>query len=196
MSAEFDNDLLFSDKNMRPLVLFFRRMSKVGQAIYVRGEGNFAKWVQRDSHVDIVADSFLELLKDVLGIEVKLRRPEYAKYTDILFETTSCTNPGKESEGWVYTCTADLLCYANLLPNRHIRVRILDMPKTQQWFKNLDLTPYGPPKRTSQFNHTESYAIPHRNIPLSLFLYKGIINQNGEEVQRVYQKTPEKGIVA
>ena len=177
----FDNDKQFSDDNMPPFVRFFRRQAKEGQAIYVRGEGAFATWVQRESHVDIVTDSFLNLRKDILGVEVKLRR---RRWNDILLETQSCTNKDRESDGWIYTCTADLLCYAFALslPVRY-ELYILDMPKLQQWFQGLDLIRYEP-VMTKQLNHTKSYPIPWKDIPPELILYHDVIDQDGKEFRR------------
>lgn len=194
----FGRDLQYSNNEMPPIVRFFRRLAKGRQAIYVRGEGKYATKVQQEDHVDIVANSFLSFFEDFVSIEVKIRSIRYANCDDLLVETRSCSIPGFESSGWIYTCKADLLCYVNILTAHLKRLHIVDMPGLQEWFCDLerdiergDKQGYKP-IYTSQSNRTESFPIPWDDIPAELILYNGVIHPDGNEVFCDYQKVPEK----
>lgn len=186
----YSDNLDFSNKESWPVVLFFKRQAKENQAIFIRGDSQFSLAVQKELHADIVADSFLSFFEGSVGVEVKVRSPRYAHMPDILVETRSCTNPGRETPGWIYTCKADLLCYENLqFGTSLIRIRILDLPGFQSWFQTVDLTQIAP-KVLPDKNRTENYPILWNDIPSELILYDAFISREGVVIKRLVNRAP------
>lgn len=70
------------------------------------------------------------------GVEEKVVAwPENNRpYTAFFLETSSCTNPGHRSPGWMTTCQADLLLYAFEIKDLGLLAYLLDFPRLQQWF--------------------------------------------------------------
>jgi hypothetical protein len=187
---DYHINLQMSNEHSPPVVKFFQRCATEGQAIFIRGESQFSVKVQQELHADIVANSFLNFFEGSVGIELKVRSPQYAGKRDILIETRSCTKPGRESPGWIYTCEADLLCYENLQYGTPlIRIRILDMPGLKLWFHGVDLTQIKPIVLPDK-NRTESYPILWQNIPVELILYDGFIDREGKEIKRLANRQP------
>jgi hypothetical protein len=93
----------------------------------------FSDFVQRKLKVDTI----IQISQNVsYGVEEKVVAwPQNGQpYSGLFLETDSCTNPGRESKGWMALSKADLLLYALEIDGVGLVIFLMDFLKLKRWF--------------------------------------------------------------
>jgi hypothetical protein len=102
-----------AERLLKPVL---RKHAFEGQMYFFGCSSPISKLLQKCAHVDAMiplssgGDLSLEL-KIVRWPGVKRGRPHATGYSHFFLETWSSSLPGKEAQGWMYTCIADWLLY-------------------------------------------------------------------------------------
>jgi len=159
METNFENDLEYANRMQQYLKQFYSERSFEGRFVFVN-KGNKLKSlgsgiIQRKAHIDTIIQ--VGMSESIL-IDEKFRR---IKYNDLLIETDSCTNIGREKKGWIYTSLADYLIYA-MDSVKLIDVYLINMKKLKDFYNK-----YGhkfPSNTTKQINRTRFIIVPWKDI--------------------------------
>jgi hypothetical protein len=86
-------------------------------------------------------------------------------YTAFALETWTCTVPGYERQGWMYTSVADILIYAFSTPKSEVglNVYVMDMQALKKWFWETGEEMW-PITRTNERNRTECRVVPVNDV--------------------------------
>jgi hypothetical protein len=117
-----------------------------------------------------------------VGIEEKIVRWPKAKgeaHTAYALETTSCTLPGRESEGWMFYSAADTLLYAFEQEDGSLLIDMIAMRPLKRWFfsempeRSRTSDPYYRFKnyarhRMSNRNQSEVRVVPIKDVHQAL----------------------------
>jgi hypothetical protein len=134
MSGSFDRDerlaKLVRDEILKPA--FYARRCTEGRFVFCDKGGELVTLLQRRMAVDTICQGDDGL---AYGVEEKaVRWPKSGKpYSAYSLETESCTNPGRESPGWMVYGHEDLLLYSFLWPDRLV-CHLIDFPPLKAWF--------------------------------------------------------------
>ncbi len=112
----------------RLLVPYYRRIAHEGQFTCLDGQDPSVLELQKRG------DTIIKTKTTVKFIEEKfVRWPGYA-YTSFALETKSCTNRGRQSEGWMATSKADVLAYI-FVREHDALVYFIPFPELRAWFE-------------------------------------------------------------
>lgn len=157
--SSFVSDLNYSETAKNILKDVYKKMSFEGRFVFVNKGEKYkslgSDLIQKQLCVDTVAQ--ISDCESIL-VEEKFRRHDYG---DLLIETASCTVPGREKEGWIYTSQADFLVYV-IDGKFEVKIYIIDMKKLRNFY--LYNTAKYPRKRTEQINKTEFVLVPFEDI--------------------------------
>ena len=131
-------------------------------------KGRSATLLQKRFDIDTIAQH--PDGQNVIMIEEKFQRKSWGS---LFLETKSCTNPGRESPGWMSYCEADLLVY--IFVDREIELYMYHFQELKDWFWRQEKNVTWITKRTNQSNHTEGKIVPLKSIPTDFLFYKGIL---------------------
>jgi len=146
-------------------------------------KGKLATTLQREIAVDTVAQ---KKENELVGVEEKIVRWPGYSYINFTLETMSCTTPGREKQGWMYTAQCDYLFYC-FLQDGDNRVILYSIPfeKLKAWFfENNHYSQYKITV-TKQINHTECRKVPIRDVMTAIpetkrFVIPPVVEEGGK----------------
>jgi hypothetical protein len=128
----------------------------------IRDKDNGYYWLQRLG-VDVVGETSGA---GFITIDEKIVQPRYTDgqiHKDFLLETQSCSLPGKESKGWIYTSKADLLLYCMLNKADELHCYLFNTNELKVWFLQQDIEQFG--EHTEPLdNKTKSRKVPKSEL--------------------------------
>lgn len=96
----------------------------------------------------------------IWAIEEKIVRWKGRRYTALALETWSCTVPGRERQGWMYTAKCDVLLYCFEQEDGSLLCYAIPFGKLQYWFFDNSHFEQYPTTQTKQINHSECRVVP------------------------------------
>lgn len=133
----FMEDFFFGVKKYRHLLeIFYKQYCYDGRYVFI-DKSRFSDIIQQKLKTDTVIQKEVDVS---YGIEEKtVAWPEYKgkPHTAFFLETRSCTNPGRESPGWMVTCCADSLLYSFEIKDLGLVSYIINFPALQKWFQRV-----------------------------------------------------------
>ena len=137
---DFTKDDLWQ-KSMRDRFLvpgFYKNYAMEGRYVLM-DKGRMATIIQRRFAADTVIQG---KYGEAVFVEEKIVRwPERGvPYTAFSLETHSCTNPGRESDGWMVYGEADYLMYCFENQRGFLDCHLMDFQALKEWFKPLEKT--------------------------------------------------------
>ncbi|HET8846721.1 MAG TPA: hypothetical protein VFN35_34985 [Ktedonobacteraceae bacterium] len=176
----FPNNYTFGVHHYRHLLdIFYKHFCYDGRFVLIGDitRSPFSDIVQRQLKTDTIIqrNAFLSY-----GVEEKVVAwPASDQPHEAFFlETRSCTNAGRESDGWMKTCQADVLLYAFEIKDVGLLLFLFPFPRLKQWFWNSYL-PHLPRPDTGRSvmcdeNRTEGYVVARmlliKAVPTRCFL--------------------------
>lgn len=157
---EFHRDATWSrqkrDEYLKP---HYRKRSEEGRFVFC-DKGDLARELQM-SAVDTVMQG---AAGRVWAVEEKIVRWPGRQYTAFALETWSCTVPGREKQGWMYTAKCDVLLYCFEQADDSLLCHAIPFLQLQEWFFADDHFKRYSLSRTKQINRTECRIIPIRDV--------------------------------
>lgn len=124
----------------RLLTPVLRAQAFQGQVYFFGCNSQVTRLLQMRAHVDAIVP--LSNGGDI-SLEVKLRRwpgvksgpPRRYGWSDVFLETFSCSIPGSEAQGWLFTCQAEFLlyCFCSAREDK-IDCYPFFLPRLRRWF--------------------------------------------------------------
>jgi len=150
---EFKNDddwqKEFRDRVLKP---FYYEHSFESRFVFA-DKGKLADHLQREMAVDTVLQKPTNAL---VSIEEKIVRWKGIIYKAFTLETMSCTVPGREKQGWMYTAQCDYLFYCFVQEGEKSCIAyLIPFAKLREWFFDHDRYLNFPKTTTEQINQTE-----------------------------------------
>jgi hypothetical protein len=159
--GDFDLDNAWQ-RGVRDRILaphFYRERATDGRYVFI-DKGKLATVLQKRFAVDTILQG-----KDgeAICIEEKIVRWKGRAYDSFFLETKSCTNPGRESDGWMVYGQADYLLYAFEQCDKALLVYLVDFQKLREWFwpAHERYRSYVMPDTS---NHTEGRLVPIADV--------------------------------
>jgi len=155
---EFRNDDTWQ-KGIRDRILepFYRKHSFESRFVFA-DKGKLADILQREMAVDTVVQKKENAL---VMIEEKIVRWPGFPYKAFTFETWSCTVPGRERKGWMYTAQCDILFYCFVQADENsIVLYSIPFDKLHAWFFENERYSQYRTTTTEQINRTECRIVP------------------------------------
>ena len=158
---EFERDDEFQrvvrDHLLKP---FYARHSHEGRFVFA-DKGQLSTILQRELSVDTVMQVPGNKL---VGVEEKIVRWKGRVYSAYTLETISCTIPGRERKGWMYTARCDVLMYCFGQEDESLLIHAIAFPPLQRWFFENDRYLQYAATRTDQINQTECRVVPIADV--------------------------------
>lgn len=121
-------------------------------------KGKLADVLQREMAVDTVLQAKQNAL---YSIEEKIVRWPGRYYTAFALETWSCTVPGRERQGWMYTAQCDYLFYCFVQEDEKSCISyLIPFGKLKDWFFENDRYLQFATTITEQINKTQCRVVP------------------------------------
>jgi hypothetical protein len=164
-------------KGIRERILkpFYKKNAHEERFIFV-DKGKLADVLQKEFAVDTILQ---KSDNRVLAIEEKIIRWPGYTYTAFTLEIMSCTVPGRERQGWMYTAKCDLLLYCFIQENSNDAIiYVIPFVELQNWFfENGRFCQYTS-TITKQINHTECKVVPIADVLIGVPSTKKIVLNN------------------
>lgn len=142
----------------RFLLPYYERIAHNGKYVVLDGVASRLQPVlQGELHVD----TLVQTRSSWKVIEEKFVRWPGYEYDSYALETKSCTNSGRQSDGWIKTCKADVLCYV-FTREHDVLAHFIPLPELQDWFEDHqgDYRVW----RATRRNRTECRIVPIRDL--------------------------------
>ncbi len=168
--GNFQNDLLFAERQRQYLKPYYKKISYEGRYIFI----NKASGILSNELQNKAVDSIIQVNdKREIYIEEKIVRWKGYKYNDFVLETESCSVDGRYKDGWMKYGQFDILLYGFTLENDNIEIYIIPFKKLKKWFWEN----YLKYKETTskQINQTKCRRVPIKDIELNIGFKKRIL---------------------
>lgn len=134
-----------------------------GGSFVFTDKGPWARELNTEYHID----TFVQMAEGTLvGIDEKIVRWKGKVYEKYALETMSCTVPGREKQGWMYTGKCDFILYCFVKESAaYIEAHLIPFKALQEWFfEGGRYLRYGPPWQSTQRNKSECYLTPIADV--------------------------------
>jgi hypothetical protein len=161
MSEFFIDDRWQKGIRERILKPLYQKAGCEGRFVFA-DKGKLADILQKELAVDTILQ---KSGNSILAIEEKIIRWPGYPYTAFALETWSCTVPGRERQGWMYTAKCDLLFYCFVQENgTDIIGYAIPFSALQKWFFENNRFEKYTKTVTAQINHTECRIVPIADV--------------------------------
>lgn len=143
------------------LAPYYKSVSHESRFVFL-DKGKLADKLQREFAIDTIIQGKNNA---VFGIEEKIVRWPGYTYSAYTLEIMSCSVPGRERKGWMYTATCDFLFYCFVQADgKSIVAHMIPFQKLQKWFFENERYQAYRSNFTDQINKTETKIVPIKDV--------------------------------